>query len=456
MSNAKLGAAIVIGTAIVADCVLPASAQPAYRIAAARGATTALALQAPPNARCELAAMSPRGKGSLTAFSDARGIVRYAVTTRAGARGGVLATLECRNATAHTLAGLTLVAGQAPVAAAQTPRAWPATQAELQTAATLGVLPGTPAGFDVTRASDAQLAQLHYPARPDSALAPTSYALWRKLVTTPDMYVSPGVIVNPNVGESSQPRPAAAPRRLMPQTTYHSPYTALQESGVSIIETASPIQTMSGAWHVPSVKIGGASLLEYSQTWVGIEGTTTSHVDQTAQAGTEQDVFDLVFFAFTSYNAWYAFGGQQHVLSNIPVAAGDYVVAETNIDYSNPNTPVADFWVIDLTSGHGTQFAQTLSSNSGSQFFGYAADWIEGRPVVNGVLNSMPYYNGVDIQYVSAITADRKNVIYADGSSNTGVTDVQSNITMTGDGTPAGQPLSACGYGVGDVYCYFL
>jgi hypothetical protein len=132
--------------------------------------------------------MNARGGRPLAAFSNARGVVRYFVTTRPDARTGALSMVECRSATAHTVIGLTLIPG--PAVPQKRPSATrPATIADIATTARFGVLPGTPAGFNVTQASDAQLARLGYPFRPDQRLHPAAYAIWHKLVTTPGAYV---------------------------------------------------------------------------------------------------------------------------------------------------------------------------------------------------------------------------------------------------------------------------
>jgi len=430
-----LGAALALGLNFGAVCVAPADAQ--TTLTAARGASTPLFLKAPPNTRCTLRTMSPHATPALDGFSNSHGIVRYVITVRADARSEALATLECRNRATHTLTGFTIVPGKF---AAPTPRAAarrPLAIADLATDARFGVLPGTPHGFDVTRASDAQLVALGYPRRPDAHLSPQAYLIWRKLVTTPGAYVDPGVVVTPRVhGPVRNLRRRAAHRSIFSgATTYGA--TTPNWSGVVATNTPAAFSDVVGQWSVPGVSTNGNLGAGYSSAWVGIDGFGTGDV---VQDGTESDAFDDYFFSYASYYAWYEFyPDYAHALSNVPVSPGDSVFAISTTYVDNNGYVNGSYYFYDVSAGTGTVASELIPA--GAPYSGSSAEWIVERPTVGGGLSPMPDYGSAQISSTFAQTTDG-DLFYADGSNSFGANDIMYDLLMTSDGTYNGDLLS--------------
>jgi len=449
---APLRFAVAFGLGIAAAATLPAAALPGYTITAARGATTAVRLNAPPNALCMLQAMNSRAGRPLTAFSNSRGVVSYFVTVPPNARTGDLATVECRNANRHTIDGVTVLLG-APAAARPIVPVRRATIEDLATNARMGVLPGTPTGFDVTSASDAQLARLGYPMRPDQRIHPYAYTIWRKLVTTPGAYITAGGIVNPEVrGPASRSTPRATRRGVMAGTSFTT-VTSSNWSGDVIDGQPAAFDDVLGAWTVPSVSTDGNFGGSYSSTWVGIDGWGNNDV---VQDGTEQDATGFgPWGQWTIYYAWYEFfPNQQVAMSNVSVSPGDQILAESFTGYDSTGTLNGYYWLYDYTSNQGAFTNAAIPA--GASFAGASAEWIEERTTVNNALYPMPDYGNVQMSSTEALTNDG-NVYHADGSNAFGAGDSQLNVIMTSNGLLSGDWLSeGYDYGPNNVGFHYL
>jgi len=383
--------------------------------------------------------MNSRAGRPLTAFSNARGSVRYFITVPPNGRTGGLATLECSNANSHTIGGVTVLltapaATRRPIVPVRR-----ATIEDLATNARIGVLPGTTGGFDVTSASDAQLARLGYPMRPDQRIHPYAYTIWRKLVTTPGAYVAAGGIVNPEVRGPASRSTAHATRRGVMASTSFTTVTSSNWSGDVVNGQPAAFDDILGAWTVPSVSTDGNVGASYSSTWVGIDGWSNNDV---VQDGTEQDAIDFGYFGgqFSVYYAWYEFfPNPQIAMTNLSVSPGDQILAESFTGYDSTGTLNGYYWLYDYTSNQGAFTNATIPASA--SFAGASAEWIEERTTENNALYPMPNYGNVQMSSTAALTNDG-NVYHADGSNAFGASDSQLNVIMTSNGLLSGDWLS--------------
>jgi hypothetical protein len=374
LGAAVIGAMLSIGFDVALASRDAAFAASAYAVTVPRGGQTPVELRTLPNALCELGAMNSPSSQRLTAISDGGGIVRYFVNVNSTARTGILATLECTNSKAHTLLGFTFTPGApAPhqtLGATGQPAAIPA----LTTTARFGVLRGTPAGFDVTTASAAQLAQLHYPPRPDSRHSPLGYAMWLKTVTTPGVYVPAVPILLPSyqnrlpstqLGRVAQPSRAGSAGALKPQNagTINEPTTNL--CGSIVFQFTAPFSEIDSSWSVPQV----------SQAYVGLSTSSTMVAMNAMSEGTEQDAFNYPYFGnFSSYYVWYQFGATRYGF-NFPISPSDYVSAEMGYIGSGSDS-TGDFSLYDRTTNQSSNVQLPTPPGAGN---GYGAESRNGR-----------------------------------------------------------------------------
>ncbi len=166
-------------------------------------------------------------------------------------------------------------------------------------------------------------------------------------------------------------------------------------------DTGSVFDAVSGRWSVPSVTCTGTKST-YSSEWVGIDGDTSSTVEQD---GTEADCLS----GTPSYDAWYELygdssenGGSEIELStsSYPVVPGDAITASV----SEANS-VWTFVLSDVSSQHAnwtyTSAGITFSAAQSS------AEWIVERPELCGrtcSLTSLADFGTTSIAHASTTT----------------------------------------------------
>jgi hypothetical protein len=133
----------------------------------------------------------------------------------------------------------------------------------------------------------------------------------------------------------------------------HSPTSSYNWSGYAITGAVGSITTAQGSWVVPTVTCG-AKEKSYSADWVGIDGFSSSTVEQT---GTDSDCKAGV----PNYYAWYEFyPAASKNIGAIAVHPGDVIAAR--VTYSSGSTfKVA---IKDMTTGKSYS---TSGSVSGAQ-----------------------------------------------------------------------------------------
>jgi hypothetical protein len=155
------------------------------------------------------------------------------------------------------------------------------------------------------------------------------------------------------LGNSPHPSPAphaARPshRAFLPRH-HHAPRirensTANSSNWAGYAVSGSDFQDVVATWQVPTVQAGDASHPgTYSAVWVGIDGDTSSSVEQ---CGTEQDYVNGV----AQYAAWFEiYPSQFNVTLDptvYPVAPGDFITAEVKYQGN-------DQFFLSLTSSQG-------------------------------------------------------------------------------------------------------
>ena len=143
-----------------------------------------------------------------------------------------------------------------------------------------------------------------------------------------------------------------------------------------ILDTETPVSSISGQWVVPTATQHTAGQAEDSASWIGIGGgclnSTCSATDETLiQAGTEQDVSAS---GQASYDAWYEIIPAPEIQSSIAVHPGDII--DCSISATVPGV-----WVISLSdTTDGQSFSETLPYPSDES----TAEWIEETPTEIG------------------------------------------------------------------------
>ncbi len=123
-----------------------------------------------------------------------------------------------------------------------------------------------------------------------------------------------------------------------------------------------------GSWVVPTANCTG-TLLGYAAFWVGLDGYTSSTVEQT---GTTSDCI----FSIPIYYAWYEFYPNGVVLVDVPVKAGDVISASVVYNATPNNFTVT---ITDVTSGKSATHTQAVSGAARS-----SAEWIAEAPATVG------------------------------------------------------------------------
>jgi len=135
------------------------------------------------------------------------------------------------------------------------------------------------------------------------------------------------------------------------------------------------VTAVSGSWTVPTVTGSGTA---YSAVWVGIDGYTSSSVEQ---IGTEEDVVA----GRAEYSVWYEMYPLGSItISNMNISPGDSITASVQYLTSGANSGKFELTITD-TSQANDSFT-TYQSASGVQRS--SAEWVVEAPSSNqGILN---------------------------------------------------------------------
>jgi hypothetical protein len=138
------------------------------------------------------------------------------------------------------------------------------------------------------------------------------------------------------------------------------PATSTNWSGYALNTSPGAVTAVSGQWVVPSAAGTGTA---YSSNWVGIDGFSSSTVEQ---IGTDSDVLN----GTPQYYAWYEMYPRGFVQLPLTIHAGDTISASVNYGSS-----AVTLSLTDATSGQSYTTTQTAPGAQRS-----SAEWIEEAP----------------------------------------------------------------------------
>jgi hypothetical protein len=136
--------------------------------------------------------------------------------------------------------------------------------------------------------------------------------------------------------------------------------------------TAHSVTAVSGSWIVPTVVTSGGNT--YSSMWVGIDGYTSSTVEQ---IGTEHDFINGV----QQHYAWFEmYPGGSYLINGFPLRVGDVISA--SVTYIGNNT----FVLIIMNDTKQVSFTVPTTYTKSSTAVRNCAEWVVEAPYLNGIL----------------------------------------------------------------------
>jgi hypothetical protein len=173
---------------------------------------------------------------------------------------------------------------------------------------------------------------------------------------------------------SPSPAPGTVPNPTV--STNWSGYAVQTNSGTVV-------NSVSGSWIVPAVSGTGTA---YSSAWVGIDGYSSSSVEQ---IGTDSDLSG----GHPSYYAWYEMYPGAMVETSLAVHAGNSISASVVYAGSNKFT----LTLKDTTTGKSFTTTQTMKGAQRS-----SAEWIEEAPSSNSGVLPLADFNSITFSNCSA------------------------------------------------------
>lgn len=196
--------------------------------------------------------------------------------------------------------------------------------------------------------------------------------------------------------------------------------SSLNWAGYVVNSTNGGVSDVSGSWTVPSLVCSGGST--YAAFWVGIDGFTSSTVEQTG-------VVAECSHNSASYSAWYEFYPNPSVtITSMTVSAGDTITAEVSYSTTGGFT---------TTITDGSQIATASASVSGAAR--NSAEWIVERPALCSAvvcrLTTLANFGSAAFGSDTATIGGTTNAI---GSFQ--IQDIQSVAMVDSSGTVLAQP----------------
>ncbi|MCI4370752.1 MAG: G1 family endopeptidase, partial [Thermoplasmata archaeon] len=171
------------------------------------------------------------------------------------------------------------------------------------------------------------------------------------------------ILVLPGLGAVTAVAAAAGPGLAPHAALYHSgpSHTATQSTnwaGYAVTGANHSVSYVHGSWIEPSAVSCPSKGYQYSSFWVGIDGYSSSTVEQT---GTDTDCQAGV----AAYYAWYEFyPNPSFVISKVPIHAGDTISAAVKYVNSTVGFRVT---LTDVTTGksasHSAKVAGALRNS---------------------------------------------------------------------------------------------
>ena len=143
----------------------------------------------------------------------------------------------------------------------------------------------------------------------------------------------------------------------------HGAVTSTNWAGWAVTATSGTVTSATASWKVPKI-VGTCSGTRYSSFWVGIDGYSSSSVEQ---IGTDSDCSGSVH----SYYAWYEFyPNPSHQITSFAVKSGQTISA--SVTFASGKFTVR---ITDVTTGKSFSKTATVSGAARS-----SAEWIAEAP----------------------------------------------------------------------------
>lgn len=183
--------------------------------------------------------------------------------------------------------------------------------------------------------------------------------------------------------------PAHRHRPIVIREVREGAVSAFNWSGYAV--TGASVTDVKGSWKVPAVSCA-AGETSYSSFWAGIDGFSSSTVEQT---GTDSDCQNGV----PTYYAWFEFYPHPlFIINSLTVRHGDTIWAEVHYD---PGTRRFTATIQDVTTGQ--VFSTSTRVNSAQRS---SAEWIAEAPSSTGgilpLADFATVYFGVDPTFANA------------------------------------------------------
>jgi hypothetical protein len=251
-----------------------------------------------------------------------------------------------------------------------------------------------PAGFDLRKASDRELAIHGLPRRPDPRTHPRLAARWESIAARPLQFVSPEFRIDPPFVRTA---PALRASTMRGGLVYGISSQAWSGAFVNR-QNSDPLDAVTATWTVPAVSPPLSAWnghawpdAQYTcATWVGLDGY---HVNELLQAGIASTVLVSDGKLYPEYFAWSQwFDVPAKSVSGFLVSAGDQVSCGVCAPFEDTHGVVS---FVNHTTGVATTFG--VEPPSGRTLLGKTAEWIVEDPTnytqTGGMaLASFPYY----------------------------------------------------------------
>ncbi len=181
-----------------------------------------------------------------------------------------------------------------------------------------------------------------------------------RIGTTLAMVAFAMILAFPAVGTAA---PAISGHSLQFSALRHSTVLSTNWAGWAVTGPKGSVSDVKGSWIVPTVTGCAAGTHTYSSFWVGIDGYSSTTVEQT---GTDSDCNG----ATPQYYAWFEFYPKpSHLISTLTVSPGDVILAE--VTHSGTKFVAT---ITDLTTGSSFSTSASVRAQRTS------AEWIAEAP----------------------------------------------------------------------------
>jgi Peptidase A4 family len=249
------------------------------------------------------------------------------------------------------------------------------------------------------------------------------------LAILPALAQAPNAPISPTTTAVISPR-QHAPRKLLgmhPDRVIDNVTVSESTNWSGYAVTGSGFTQAKGAWIVPTVNCS-ATPNTYSSFWVGIDGWTSSTVEQT---GTDSDCSGTT----PSYYAWFEFYPKaSKLISSVPVSPGDVISAQ--VIYSG-----TEFTATITNQTTGATFSTKARVNRAQRT---SAEWIAEAPCCTRAGGILPLsdFGIVDFGYNSTGITDSATDSSVSGAINSFGTGVQESVMVSSAGANEAVPSS--------------